>query len=237
MPRVHRAACVLLTLVCPLIACCGAKTGLQEPSRDDDAGTSCIATPERCNGLDDDCDGAIDDGLACFFLNGEPIEAVPSQQCGANWYRYDTPDSQSANPVPDIRRSGEVVVAIQAGQACTGAHVAIIADLPQDGSGGELDADFSISPPSAGGIVVGDEPSECGYEPDTGNGRCNWVWQPCCTDGALLGPFVTDACLTLQLSRPVGLSKLVVLDGAAGEVPQAFGAPLELCAQVRPAVP
>jgi hypothetical protein len=220
-----------------LLVACGSKTGLKVAPCDPDAGPCCTPAAEICNGLDDDCDGAIDDGIACFTLDGRSIQPVPSVGCGAGWYRYDVPDSQSANPAPDIRRSGGVVIAIQAGAECDGAHIAVIADLPQDGSGGQLDADFQITPATAGGIEIGDEPGECSYDAAFGSGRCKWVWQPCCTDGVLLGKFNQDACVRLTLSGAVGVSNPVVLDGASGAVPQSFGSTLEICSQIRPEVP
>ena len=111
---------LLLGLVASLSASCGSKTGLKVVECDPDAGPCCTPVAETCNGLDDDCDGAADDGIACFFLDGRSIAPVPNNRCGAGWYRYDFPDSESANPSPDIRRSGEVVVAVQAGAECDG---------------------------------------------------------------------------------------------------------------------
>ena len=216
---------------------CGSKTGLKVGQCDQDAGSCCEPRSEVCNGLDDDCDGVIDDGTACFTLDGRAIEPVPTSRCGSSWYSYDSPDSESANPSPDIRRSGEVVVAIVAGKQCGGAHISVIADLPQDGSGGRLEADFRITPPGAGGLVVSDEPGECIHQPASGVGRCDWVWQSCCTDGVLLGAFKQDACVSLSLGSPVGVSKLSVLDGSNGAVPQAFNTPFEICSRIRPAVP
>jgi hypothetical protein len=220
-----------------VVAACGSKTGLKVTDCDPDAGACCTPARESCNGLDDDCDGVIDDGIACFTLNGTPIEPVPSVGCGADWYRYDFPDSESANPVPDIRRSGGVMVAVQAGPSCGGAHVAIIADLPQDGSGGQLDADFVITPAAAAGIVVGDEPGECVYDAASGSGRCQWVWQPCCTDGVLLGAFSQDACVRITLSGAFGVTTPIVLDGEGDAGMQPFGSSFEICSQIRPEVP
>ncbi len=233
----RRGSWLLLCLAALLSASCGSKTGLKVIECDPDAGPCCTPAAETCNGLDDDCDGAVDDGIACFFLDGRSIAPVPNNRCGAGWYRYDFPDSESANPSPDIRRSGEVVVAVQAGAQCDGAHLAVIADLPQDGSGGQLEADFTIKPPGAGGLVVGDEPGECAYDSISGTGRCDWVWQPCCTDGFLLGEFSQDACVSVALSGPAGVTKLSLLDGANGEIPLAFGSTFEVCSQIRPAVP
>lgn len=219
---------------------CGAKTGLHTTERDGtggaDGGPSCEPRQEVCNDRDDDCDGVADDGIACFSLNGRPLRPLVTERCGAAWYSYDVPDSQSANPVPDIRRSGAVVVAAQVGRTCPGASLALIADLPQDGSGGELDVDYRITPASAGGLLVGDEPGECMHDPATGTGACRFVWQPCCTDGLLLGSFATDLCVGIDARRPIGVSSLVVLDGPDGVVELPFGEPFEICATVRPKV-
>jgi len=227
-------ACSLL--VWSFVTGCGAKSGLLAGECGADAGC-CVPTPETCNGLDDDCDGAIDDGLSCFFLNGTRISPVPSVGCGEGWYRYDTPDQQSANPVPDIRRSGEVVVAIQSGPSCGGAYIAIIADLPKDGSGGHLNLDFAIQPADSAGLVLADEPSECEFDPSSGTGVCSWGWQPCCTDGALLGKLTSDACVKLDLGGADGVADIVALDGPTHTIPLAFESTFEICSQIRPLVP
>ncbi|MGE0790342.1 MAG: hypothetical protein AB7S26_31995 [Sandaracinaceae bacterium] len=227
-----------LVLACGCGACgCGAKTGLRVPPCSDEAGLCCTPSEEICNDEDDDCDGVIDDGIACFTLDGSPIDAQITERCGVAWYAYDDPDGESANPTPDIRLSGEVVVAFQYGPSCDGASLAVIADLPMDGSGGELGASFAIDPVSAAGILVSDEPRECTLDPGLGEGACTWVWQPCCTDGVLLGPFDEDACVTLTLAAPVGVAHAFVLDGAGDRVERAFGTPMELCARIRPAAP
>ena len=223
--------CLLALLLLLVVVGCGSKTGLTVPEVD--AGP---CSDEICNGLDDDCDGAADDGLACFFLDGEPIDSLQTRRCGSSWYSYDTPDSQSANPRPDIRVSGGVVVAIQHGDSCAGAGVAVIADLPDDGSGGELNGRFTVTPPSAARLVVSDEPDECLYDVRTGVGSCEWIWVNCCTDGVMLGPIETEGCVTMTLSDPLGVSTLEVLDGPDDRVARSFGVPFELCTQIRPAV-
>ena len=204
-----------------------------------DAGTdACLARDEICNGLDDDCDGAPDDGIACFFLDGEPVEALRTSTCGAAWYSYGTPDSQSANPTPDIRRSGGVVVAIQYGPTCAGASVVLITDLPDDGSGGELQVSFVVTPPDAAGLLVSDEDDECLYDTASGTGRCDFAWVACCTDGVLLGAFDGDACVELEAGFEMGLEEgMFFLDGSGREIPRAFGDAMLICAQIRPAVP
>src|SRR5690606_24628862 len=102
------------------------------------------------------------------------------------------------------------------------------------GSGGALSATFDIDPPSAGGILVGDEPSECVVEAPGGRVRCEWVWQPCCTDGVLLGTF-TETCITVVTTAPRGVGTPIVRSGAAREITRAHDVPFELCVQIRPA--
>ena len=195
-----------------------------------DAGTdAALCVEERCNGLDDDCDGVADDGLFCFTLDGAPIEAAARNGCGPEWYSYGFPDAESANPSPDIRVSDEAVLTVQAGPGGCGAYVAVITDLPGDGSRGALNGTFQITEGRAAAVAVGDEPSECSFDAARGLATCEWVWQSCCTDGVLLGPFRDDFCLTALLSDPEGLDRINALDGPGRRVPMEFGIPVELC--------
>lgn len=231
-------------LLC-LLAGCGSKTGLLfDPP----------FGPEICNGLDDDADGAIDDGLICFFLNGEPLASFPGEACGADWYSYGDPDPESANPTPDIRRADEVVVGTQWRAECDGANVGLIADLPMR-AGGAIDVEWQISPPESAGLVLSDDPrlvlddgtvlreeDECLHDDASGVGGCELRWNDCCTDGFLLGPWTTDGCVTLTVfalrdpERPhwPGVDRVVVLDGTSGERAVEFGEPFEICSQFRP---
>lgn len=196
-----------------------------------------VCTPEVCNGVDDDCDGFADDGLFCFTLNGAPIEAAAREGCGPEWYSYGFPDPESANPTPDIRVSDEAVLTVQAGPASCGAYVAVITDLPGDGSRGALNGSFQITEGRAAAVAVGDEPRECTFDEDRGLALCEWVWQSCCTDGVLLGPFRDDFCLVARLSEPEGLNRVYALDGPGRQVPLRFGESVELCGRFEPARP
>lgn len=230
-------ACVLV------LGGCGARTGLETPppagARDAglDAGTSdaCAPSPEICDGIDQDCDGTIDDGLTCYTLDGDPIEALTTTSCGAGWYAYDAPDIASANPSPDIRVSDRVAVAIvESPPGCGGASIAVIADRPNDGTGGQLAATFRTEPARSGQILVGDEPGEC-VERAAGVVACAWLWQPCCTDGALVGPLAGDFCTELMLDSASGVTSLVVIDGDE-TIARSFGATMTLCGRAIPAV-
>jgi hypothetical protein len=193
-----------------------------------------VCIPELCNGLDDDCDGFADDGLFCFTLDGAPIEAAARNGCGPEWYSYGFPDAESANPTPDIRVSDEAVLTVQAGPASCGAYVAVITDLPGDGSRGALNGTFQITEGLAAAVAVGDEPRECTFDVDRGLAVCEWTWQSCCTDGVLLGPFRDDFCLTVRLSDPEGLNSVYALDGPGRQVPLRFGEAVELCGRFEP---
>jgi len=196
----------------------------------------CAASSETCNGRDDDCDDVADDGLSCFEVNGNVIQSIATGECGIDFYQYDAPDMASANPVPDIRVSGKVIVAIHAGPAtCPDASIAVIADLPSDGSGGELRLAWTSTPTAVAGVLQSDDPPECSYEPSTGMGACDWRWQPCCTDGVLIGNYPADFCATLRLTGPIGVDEVRVLDGSSGRyLTFVFGSDVRVCRVTRP---
>jgi hypothetical protein len=208
---------------------------------DDDcrfAPTCCAPHAETCNGVDDDCDGVVDDGARCFFADGAPLAPVEIADCPSTWYSYGEPARSSANPIPDVRVSGSViVVAVSGPAACRGAAVAVIADQTSDGSGGELGATFSLDPRAISGVLVSDDGGECRYDARSGTGTCDWRWQPCCTDGVLLGSFPGDFCATITLASPRGVASVAVRDGSGAMRPAEFGRPIEICARTMPAVP
>lgn len=198
----------------------------------------CTPLPEICDGLDQDCDGVADDGVPCFFMDGAPIEALHTSECGRDWYSYDSVDTASAAPSPDLRRSGRVAVAVlDSPRACGGAAVVVIADDVRDGSGGSLLGGFNVSPLRIGALVVSDEPRECERRAATGSVGCAWTWEACCTDGALLGELGSDFCVAVTLTEPAGVSSVVVMDGETDTRAAAFGVPIELCGRTIPAVP
>jgi hypothetical protein len=227
--------------------CCTAREERCADARDDDCDgdvdcldadcaavpTCCLATPETCNGRDDDCDGIADDGVTCFFLDGEPIDPITTTACGRDWYTYDSPDTASAHPVPDLRASGRVAVAIVASPAsCGGASVAVIADQVRDGSGGTLRGFFGVDRAGIGGILVSDDPPECTWTA-TGGG-CSWRWEPCCTDGALIGPLGDEFCVSVFLTGASGVESVVVFDGPSRTVPRTFDLGFALCGSTIP---
>lgn len=206
---------------------------------DEDCGLAlscCEPRLETCNGLDEDCDGIVDDGATCFFLDGEPIEPVATAGCGGGWYAYDSPDPASAHPAPDVRLSDEVAVAVVAQPAsCGGAAIAVIADLVRDGTGGSLALSFTLDRPGIGGILVSDDPRECTFDPRTGSGRCVWSWEPCCTDGVLIGPLGPEFCVRLAFDAASGVSRALAYHGPRGAASREFGEPIEICARTSPA--
>ena len=200
--------------------------------------TCCEPRAESCNGADDDCDGVVDDGIRCFYADDVLIAPVEISTCPVEWYSYGDPESASANPIPDVRVSGSVVVAIVTGPpSCGGAAVAIISDQTSDGSGGQLTGTFALTPRPASGLLVSDDGGECRYDTATGVGSCDWEWQPCCTDGALLGSFPGDFCATITLGAPSGVADVRVRDGSGRTVPASFDRPIAICARTIPARP
>lgn len=255
-----RAVSVCAVLALTHAVACGARTDLERPpppdanldayrapdatfdgGRDAFVPDGCTPRVEVCDGLDDDCDSIADDGIPCWTLDGDAIAVVPTSQCGAEWYGYDMPAGASANPpASGIRASGRVtVVLVEMPARCGGGAIAVIADEVEDGSGGTLAASFTFSR-AEGGILVGDEPNECEHDAVSRSGACRWRWNPCCTDGVMLGAFPGEQCVTLTLGgheggAPEGVGSLVVLDGLGGMRERRFGEALGLCRTFVPA--
>lgn len=202
--------------------------------------TAYPGAPEVCGGgRDDDCDGVPDDGLSCITSDAAPIAPLVTGECGADFYQYDSPAGGSANPVPDIRRSGKVVVAVHDGPSgtCAGSSVAVIVDDTGDGSGGSLSLRWTSDPAAVAGAVVSDDPPECRYSAAFGTGLCDWSWAPCCTDGVLIGEYPGDFCVVLTFSAAVGVDEVRVLDGAGGYLSPGFDEDITICRRTVPEVP
>lgn len=101
---------------------------------------------------------------------------------------------------------------------------------------GAVPGTFTLDPSGVRGVLVSDDGGECRYDAGRGTGSCAWRWQPCCTDGVLLGSFPGDFCATVTLSAPVGVASVAVRDGSGALRPASFGRPIELCAHTAPAV-
>lgn len=244
----------VLVVLALSLAACGAKSGLRRPPPPDadldafsppdvnlDAGRDapipdgCTARDETCDGTDEDCDGTIDDGVVCWTLDGAPILPLASDRCANGWYAYDSPATASANPpVSGILQSSRAeIVLIETDRSCGGGAIAIIADQVEDGTGGSLRARFAFDR-DEGGVIVGDEPDECGYDRSARRGSCVWGWQPCCTDGVMLGPFPTEQCVELTIDghdggAVTGIDSLVVIGGAADPIAIELGSTHRFC--------
>src|SRR5690606_31159203 len=130
-------------------------------------------------------------------------------------------------------RSGRVVMAIQHAVGC-GGFLAVISDLPNDGSGGQLDGTFISESPGAVQLSVSDEPGECAQL--GGTVQCSWTWQPCCTDGVLVGPLADDTCINVRLDSAVGVSGLTIRDGPIDQIEAALPVTLQICSSMKPVV-
>ncbi|GMV41964.1 MAG: hypothetical protein AMXMBFR64_36800 [Myxococcales bacterium] len=239
--------------------------------------------PEACNGLDDDCDGAADEGFPntdgdalancvdpdddndgdpdvtdcapldkavyhgaaevcgdgkdndcnpmtmCHTANGTAINALTSGKTSVAYYAYNTPAGSSANTGLEV--TNRTVVFFHK-EPSGSTSLFIIHDKPNDGSGG--DVKLTISGAVGAGVQVYDDPNATNdpwtLNTTTGSGSLAWTWSPCCTDGAVVGPFVKDFCVTLDVTSSTGINGYDVLsNGGATYKPPSYGAPLELC--------
>lgn len=81
--------------------------------------------PETCDGRDDNCDGAVDDG---FFIVEEPCDRVPSDPCDGPGSDHDS----DGTPPPDTVEPKDSPVI---GEPC---------DCDCDGDGVDVDCDGTV---------------------------------------------------------------------------------------------
>ncbi|MCC6625702.1 MAG: hypothetical protein IT385_30990 [Deltaproteobacteria bacterium] len=191
-------------------------------------GVQCSArtpTTETCNGQDDDCDGAIDDGFATM-VDGQPKYDVSTAHCGACGFACPpvahgavTCDGSGASPRCAIASCDEGYYPI-AGVVC--------APVPATGSCALCSRDEDCAGPADRCVADGAGGGRCardcaaGAIYDTGERPCSG--EPgevgCCPDG-----FVCEADGDARLCRPTSGTCDCVVDGAtlACERESAFG--------------
>jgi RHS repeat-associated protein len=196
--------------------------------------------PERCDGVDNDCDGSIDEtdaGNFDVYQNGVRLGtagALSTAEPGAEFYRYERPVSASYNGVWVPAVLHESFVFVHRDPASGELSLILLHDRPS-GTGGSADFELSGLDPGTS-VTSGDDPFEAGaFSLDgQGNASFSWGWAACCTDGVVLAEFepASGQCVSVTPDFTGGIDTWSFLSGdvlAPDRIPLALDVPIQVC--------
>ena len=191
-------------------------------------GEDLVGITEVCNGVDDDCDGDIDE-TGCLTIGGVPVQPYTSTSSVQDWYSYSVPAGSSANA--NLAIANQAIVYFHQDQNGN-LSLVLTLDIPQDSSGGTTV--LEINGATGMDILVSDDGGEATMNGSSGTGVGDFNWLACCTDGLVLGYWTSSSCITMDVTSATGINSWVVLsgDGTQETLPGAFnGSSLEVCGQ------
>jgi hypothetical protein len=120
----------------------------------------------------------------CMLTQGgfsEPLPFMSTNSSAVNFYSYGNPIGASANT--GLELSETLLVMLHEDTNTGNTSLIIILDLPNDGTGGDVDLTVNCLPDSAA-VAVADDGGELFGSPPTITGDFSWV--SCCTDGGVI---------------------------------------------------
>ncbi|MCB9787012.1 MAG: hypothetical protein H6744_10015 [Deltaproteobacteria bacterium] len=193
-------------------------------------------TPEVCNGVDDNCNGAVDEDTTGIYYTvtqgGQTFQIAPLAGTSdvTTFYGYDVPNELSSNT--GLEASNRSVFGLYRDPNGV-MSLLIIHDAVEDGSGGQFD--MTLAGLTSGTLAVEDDPSGAPDAFGDPNGAYSWKWPQCCTDGAAIEDIGNAPCFTVTPGAMSGITGIDVLTGGAGGERVALdtqAAPFEICATV-----
>ena len=124
------------------------------------------------------------------------------------FYGYHAPYGSSANAGDRGYKAGALLAYFIIDDSLN-SYLVLTADQPRRGGLDLHRANISLAGRNLDGkdvqlVVVDDETDPHSWDPATAHGTFEWEWYPCCTDGAVLGPFPCAARNYRKIRRKFG---------------------------------
>ncbi|HLF64250.1 MAG TPA: gliding motility-associated C-terminal domain-containing protein [Saprospiraceae bacterium] len=137
-----------------------------------------------------------------------PVSALLGSETAATFYSYGIPNVSSANTGLEI--SNGLILFLYEDTNTGIISLFLIADIANDGTGGEMEFEVNCLPDNAF-VSVQDDPGEFNGAPPLVTG--NWTWSDCCTDGGVIEDIGCNNTLNLDLLVANGLDSILWLTG------------------------
>ena len=149
------------------------------------------------------CDCEINQGGASF-----PVSALQGDESVVDFYSHSVPIFNCANTGLEI--SNTLILFLYEDTTTAEVSMVMIADIPNDGSGGTMEAEINCLPDDSY-LAVGDEVDEFSGTPPLMTG--DWWWTSCCTDGGAIGNVGCGNSFNFDLFNITGIDAFVWLTG------------------------
>lgn len=148
----------------------------------------------------------------CTFSQGAfstPLPFFSDNQSALDFYAYSNPLGSCANSGFEL--SDQLLILLYEDLSSGEVSFIFIADLPNDGSGGNMVVEITCLPPSAS-VALADDAGELAGAPPTMNG--NFVWDQCCTDGGVISGLGCGYSFVFDIISMNGISTVTLLSGS-----------------------
>jgi hypothetical protein len=154
-----------------------------------------------------------------------PILPVTGETSAVDFYSYDNPAATSANT--GLEKSNSARFWIYEDPVSSELSLFVVIDTPDDEDGGDFSLAVSGAPSGASLLVEDDDSDALSWDSAGGSGTAEWNWDPCCTDGWVVGYLAGSWDLVLTPSNAVGIDRFEFVSASATGDPEIIEIPMD----------